>query len=380
MSVRGEPAIGAVRSGFDAQTPLAAALHIVVAFDWGEGVDIQRARSLSPSEVQVLARRRRTPASLSYRPSPLVFPLPRVPLVLAELGAVDAAADATLFHFGAVSVAMRVPLSLPAGALARLAAGLADPQPLVSAARMAMEPLYKRLLPSIEKPDWSESSEEYFVFQLLPDAALPPPEELLASHAGWLAGLLRLDAEPLSADEVAESLRLRLSYSPADLFVAEWSAAVLVDQDCDETLQIIELANLQLMEFRHLDTRLDERLDEAYRLIRPLAHTWLPVWRTQARPLRALGELKVTANALFDRTTNVLKLVGDQYLARVYRMVAARFHLDDWQRSIQGSLQVVQGVHQVVADQSATYRTELLETIIILLIAWEVFITLADRW
>ena len=32
--------------------------------------------------------------------------------------------------------------------------------------------------------------------------------------------------------------------------------AVLVDRECDETLQTIEFANLQLLEFRHIDNRL----------------------------------------------------------------------------------------------------------------------------
>src|SRR5436853_4433262 len=38
------------------------------------------------------------------------------------------------------------------------------------------------------------------------------------------------------------------------------------------------------------------------------------------------------------RSGNVLKLVGDQYLARVYRMLAGRFHLENWEQSIQRKL------------------------------------------
>ena len=94
-------------------------------------------------------------------------------------------------------------------------------------------------------------------------------------------------------------------------------------------------------------------------------------WRTQARPLRRLGELRIDANNLFERTGNALKMVGDQYLARVYRMVAERFHLGQWEQSIRSSLDVVEGTYQVMSDQSGSFRVEMLEIIVIVLIAIE---------
>jgi hypothetical protein len=105
----------------------------------------------------------------------------------------------------------------------------------------------------------------------------------------------------------------------------------------------------------------------------------LPFWRITARPLRLLGELKVEANELFERTGNVLKLVGDQYLARVYRLAGARFHLDAWERSILRKLEVAEGVYQVVADQGASFRMEFLEIIVILLILLEIVLALFHR-
>ena len=192
----------------------------------------------------------------------------------------------------------------------------------------------------------------------------------------WLASLLNLEPEPLSREGIAESLRLRISYSPNDLFVCEWAAAVLVDTDCDETLQIIEFANVQLLEFRYIDRRLDQRIESAYRLIYPLARTWLPLWHSHARPLRVLGEMKVEANGLFERTSSALKLVGDQYLARVYRHLTARFHLDQWDHTIRRSLDVVQEVYQVVSDEAATNRTELLEIVVVVLICIEIITSL----
>ena len=294
------------------------------------------------------------------------------------LGAVESPAEATLFDFGATSVRLQIPFSLNRAELRSLAAWLAQPEPLVAAMQQAAMPIFEKIKPAIRTPLWSSLSEEYAVFEI------PPPDEhfaqqLLEKEASWLASLLRLEDEELSSEEVAESLKLHLTYTPIDLFVCEWAAAVLVDKACEETLQIVELANVQLLELRHIDDRLDNRVEQAYQFIYPLARSWLPFWRTHARPLRMLGELKVEAYGLFERSNNVLKLVGDQYLARVHRLLRSRFHLEEWERNVRGSLQVVEEVYRSVADQAATYRTELLEIVIILLIFFEIVMTFVRR-
>lgn len=352
-------------------------LHLYVAFDWGDEIDLEHARRLVPAEVHELPRRRRTPSSIAFRPPPLrlqtTVSIPEMPLV----GPLQSTADVTLFDFAAVSLAVHVPFHTEANCLRDLADWLANPSKVVQAARSSLEPLYQRLRPAIQKPHWKDDlSEEYFVFQLTPEGSVAVQDFPHGSHADWLAGLLRLEAGPLSSEEVAEALRLHLSYRPQDLLIPDWASAVLFDRDCDETLQTIEFANLQLLEFRHLDDRLDESLAEAYRMLHPLVESRLPFWRNYARPLRALGELKVEANSLFERTGNVLKLVGDQYLARVYRMLASRFHLEGWERSIQRKLEIAEGVYQVVSDQAAIYRTEFLEIVVIVLITLEIVMAL----
>lgn len=355
---------------------LRGTLHIHVAFDWGDEIRLEHARRLVPAELHDLARRRRTPPSFTYRPAPLRFPLPEVSLALPEIGPVLASAEATVFDFAAVSTALRLPFALSPAALTRLAGFLADSSLLREVARDALRPLHRRLLPAIRAPDWRDDlSEEYFVFHFPPGVDLPAAALLLREHSRWLAGLLRLEAEPLSAEEAEEALRLRISYGPDDLFIPDWGAALLVDLDCHETLQILEFANLQALEYRFIDNRLDDTRAATAEILHPGAGSWFPFWRSHSRQLRAVGDLKVEANDLFERTGNVLKLVGDQYLARVYRLVANRFHLEEWERSIQRKLEVIEGVYHVVSDQAAHRRTEFLELIIILLILTEIVLS-----
>ena len=351
---------------------LRGVLHVFVAFDWGDEVDLAHAGRLVPAELHVLPRTTRTPPSIRYTPAPLRFRLGPFALRLAGMDDIAVEADAIVFDFAAVAITLRVPLQTTRRQMTRLADWLADATSVVETARSHAEPLFARLRPAIQRPAWSELSEEYFVFQLPPQPDLLPPGELMQREPSWLASLVRLEAGPLSPSEVHEASRARMSYSPEDLIVADWAAAVVVDRDCDEVLETIAFANLQLLELRQIDGQLDERLEAAWDLMHRLARTWLPFWRSHARPVRVLGELKVDANETLARTGNALKLIGDQYLARVYRMLVARFQSDEWGASIRRSLGVLEGIHDVVASQAATFRTEVLEATIVLLIVFEI--------
>lgn len=354
----------------------AGVLHSFVAFDWGDEIDLQKARQHIPAELHALPRKARTPPSIAYESPPLRLGLLPVALKMPVLGAVSAAADLTIFDFGTVSISLQIGFRLSKADLTRLAGALSDPTMFVQRGREMLEPYYRSLLPAIEKPLWVDLSEEYFVFQLVPEETTPKPAQLVAQSPGWLASLTRLEPDPLSDVEIAEALRLRLSYSPDDLIVSDWAAAVVVDRECNEILETIAFANLQLLEYRHIDQSLNQRLNAAYGLIRQLTRTRLPIWRRHVRPIRALGELKVEVNEMFERASGALTLVGDPYLARVYQQVAARFHLDQWGQNIRRSISILEGIYQVVSDQAAMYRNETIEIVVMLLILIEILMAL----
>jgi hypothetical protein len=347
-------------------------VHAFVAFDWGEEIDLTRARKLISNHEA--AHRPGWSPSIACRPLPLRVPLESMSIVFPVLGESPASAQVVVFDFGAAGVALQVPFELNALKISHLAAALAKPEVMQGAARAAVQSLYERLLPAIHNARWSDLTEEYFVFQFSPSVLCA--EEALAQAPHWLAGLVRLESDPLFEEEVGEALRLRIRYGAEDLLIADWAAAVLIGDQRLETLEVIEFANLQLLEFREIDNRLDDRLAETYGLVHVLARRWLPFWRPYTGQLRALGELKVEANTVFERTQNAVKLVGDQYLARVYRLLATRFYLEEWQQSVQRSLDVIEGAYRVLADQAAAWRSEVLELLIVLLVFAEILLTL----
>lgn len=352
---------------------LEAVIHLDYALDLGYEIDLTRAGTLLHGQPGTLPRRKRTPESIQYRPAPL-----RVPIDAAKLrlpGDLETVApirgELSLFDFGAISLAVQFPVLANRQELLHLAAELAEPIELNAAARRLLDPWIERLKPAVVDFEPSQLSEEYIVFQLR-----EPRANWLETDADWIAGLVRLEDGPISRDEVVEATRLRLAYTPTDLVVLDWAAGFIADDDCADTLQIIEFANVQLLEFRHIDDRLDDRLEAAYRLIGPERRGSTALWRSHAGPLRNVRELEIEATSLFERADNALKLIGDQYLSRVFDLASSRFHLRDWQQSIRRKLETVGDVYDLLVQQSGVNRQEALEVVVVILIAVEILLAL----
>jgi hypothetical protein len=353
--------------------PLDAALHLAFAFDIGDEIDLERARLILQGQPGQLPRRRRTPESIGYRPAPIRVDLDPIGIALPGDCSLmrPPRGELTVFDFGAISYMARFHVSITPAALTSLAGRLAEPAPLTDAARRLLAPWLEQIQPSVHDFSVSEMSEEYIIFQLGERRG-----DWLQNRAPWIAGLVRLESEPLSADQVREATRLSLSYTPDDLVVLDWAAAVVADVDCADTLQVIEFANVQLLEFRQIDDRLDDRLEAAYRLIRPdRRRRTLPFhWRLHGDALRQIGELEIEATSLFERVDNALKLIGDHYLARVFDVAGARFHLGGWQQSIRRKLETVGDVYDLLTQQAGGHRMEALEITVVILIALEIIL------
>ena len=158
----------------------------------------------------------------------------------------------------------------------------------------------------------------------------------------------------------------------------DWAAGFIIDPECADTLQVIEFANVQLLEFRHIDDRLDDRLEAAYRLIRPdRRRRWgVGLWKTHGDAMRQVRELEIEAASLFERVDNALKLIGDQYLSRVFDLASTRFHLPGWQQSIRRKLETVGNVYDLLVQQAGGHRMEALEITVVILIALEIALAL----
>jgi hypothetical protein len=345
-------------------------LHAFFAFDVSNAIDLHAIPSvLRPERARILHRR---PA-----PEYVEYAVPPVDVVLGERklelpgGAARAAAGARLFDFGAISVSFTLPLPADLGALPAFAQAL--PQEALGAeARRVVEELVGELGGALRGVGLNELVEDYFVFHIAALEPAPDAESLLRDHAALLAATLSMDAGPLSRQQIDEALRDPVSYSPHDLLVADWSAALVYDTEARDALAVLEYLNVQLVELRFLDARLDRALvrfsDEVYR--RETLHR--AVRGPHRLAIRALSELTVEAQILSERVENAVKLVPDVYLSRVHRRSAARLGLPTWSRTVASKLEALRHITTVLRERAGERRAEALEVTIILLIALEI--------
>jgi len=83
--------------------------------------------------------------------------------------------------------------------------------------------------------------------------------------------------------------------------------------------------------------------------------------------LRELREIRIDLARLSDELSNISKFFGDWHLARIYENVSARFHLADWHRTIDGKLQTLDDLYQLLNHDQTNRWMLILEVTIVLL-------------
>ncbi len=237
--------------------------------------------------------------------------------------------------------------------------------------RHLAEEVCRELAPYLVRPIVHLAEEEaYTVFciespLLTREGTALSAEDWLKVHRREVASLLTQepDIDHLSKQEAEESTGRYLSYYEHDLVVMDWDAALIMDdpQHFDETLYVMELANLQLAELEAYDRILDEALERSYRDLgeRPL--------RRRGDVLRELREIRVDLARLSDELSNITKFFGDWHLARIYENISARFHLADWHRTIDEKLKTLDNLYQLLQHDQTNRWMLILEATIVLL-------------
>jgi hypothetical protein len=240
---------------------------------------------------------------------------------------------------------------------------------LLSDSRLRVSHLLEVIGSAANQASMARVVEDYVVFHIESFTHRFNASRFCAEQGRQVAQVLRAERQVLSDQEVEDAISTRLSFGIEDLTIIDWNAALLIDREGEDVRAVLDFANVELLEMRYLDQRLDRALDQAYdTLSRPLFNL-LRVFGYYSAALRRVAELQVDNAILFEGVNNTLKLLGDQYLARVYRLVNKRFHLEEWDASILRKLETLESIYEKISDQAANRRMEILEWVIIILIA-----------
>jgi hypothetical protein len=355
------------------------ACQSIFVYDIGFAIDLNQAeRLLASATRESIKHKRRAPQYFEYTPAPLRISQSVRPVCINETFVTDSQVQLVVYDFGAVSVFYRIPICGDTSRLLSLSEGLYENKELLSDSRRRVEDLLKLIHTAVSKADVSPFVEDYAIFQVDAFAGPVSVEELTTRHSCEIAQILRAEARDLSPGEVSDAMSHRISFGKDDVAIIDWNAALVVDKEAEDVLTVLEFANVELLEMRFLDRTLDNALSLAYDRVSKRSRKWFQ-FRSNPSDLRDISQWQVDSARLFESVNNVLKLLGDQYLARLYRLAAQRFHVADWDASILRKLQTLESIYQKLADQVVSRRMEVLEWIIIFLFVISIVLPLLSH-
>lgn len=232
-------------------------------------------------------------------------------------------------------------------------------------------------LASAGAKDIEDFSEEYSVFAA--SGYTGDPEKILAAKKEKIAGLLKSESLRLAPQEIEYTLSAQLKYGKNDLVIVDWDGAFLFDPDADfaSTLELLELANFQLLKYRLLDADLDKRIRHVADMFRRLPEKKAVIFGRKDVQNTLQNIIKIRAMSLFDfeGLERDIKLIGDWYSARLYDLVSKKFKFEEWRRSSERKLNALENIYALVSERFSL-SPERLQLIgwFVLLLGWGVIL------
>lgn len=327
-----------------------------------------RVGATAPKDVPIY-----TPLTISLKPMECA----------SNVGTVTLKPYVKVFDVGAISISYEVPFEKPslfdlvpyhqlqiAGA------------PLAAMAEKLAGEVFRSLTPYMIKPNPERPPVEAYTSFCLSDIGGGTVADWVRAARLEIACLLNEEPQPdrLADRQVDETISHSLAYTRDDFTIIDWDAALVIDTGgyVDDVLYMIELANLQLEEFRILDDRLDRLFIKAYDDLERKASLLSLVFASDAR-LSAVRRIRMDITKMSEELSNITKFVGDWYLARVYLSCKHRFHLGHWESSVDQKLHEIDRLYTLFHQGINEKRMLLLELAIVALFLFEVVATFFFR-
>ena len=369
----------ATQSGLTVASGAIVALRL---FDVAYAIDLARAETLLAKQARTASRSRLTatpPKAMAFGVPPVTLMLEPVTLKL-DSGEVTASATARVYDFGAVTIALRVPI---AGAswdnFARQVNAvdrIATDGTVGDTWDRLLQQVRALVRPALIRPEESKVQEDYIIGvvhafdRTLTAAALQESVDLVPLLSG--------EQRTLSEGARQDLLRQRFSYYADDLVVLTWDRAFIYEPRGDsDVMDVLEVANAQLLEMRYYDELLDDELPRMYDLVAKARRTrTLLASKRFADLARRLHTLVAEVTELTERVDNALQVTEDVYLARIYAAALELYRVPTVSVAVDRKLSIIRDTYSALYDESSASRTELMELLIIILIVAEIVIAL----
>ncbi len=288
------------------------------------------------------------------------------------------------FDYGIVCVEMRLEFETGWEELVRLSSRWITAPDLEKAAADLVSMRVKEIESVLKDKYATFLSEDYYVIHVnqAPDETGRPLEafEIESRHGDEIVQMIRGESRPLSKSECSEVLQSRLSYYPTDLLVTGWVASMVYDTDegAAPTIQLLEYANAQLLEFRHYDDLLTRVLEGVYDQLEHKGGVFRR-WR-MAKQAERLNSMRLEVTEIAERADNAIKFLSDMFYARAYRVAAARVGVNDYRFLVDEKLKIAGDLYRSMVDEFHQARAFVLEVMVVAILVIELVHLFHGGW
>jgi hypothetical protein len=283
-------------------------------------------------------------------------------------------AYAKVYDYGVISIIFEIPFKEAGlGEFEALAQHLRKTEPLEWDFMAERDRLVEVIREAMTGLNISRFEEDYTVYMIRGFSPALSADDFLSSYEIGRLLLYEEGESPPGRRAIGELLSNRFSYSEKDLVVINWDNALVMEPTGSMDIpDLLEFANAQLLELRVYDDILDKELDAIYDRISPPVSP--SIWKIKryeglaAKVMRTITEL----TEITEKVDNSLKVTEDVYYARVYAAALKLLRVVQWEESIRKKLDIASRVYDMLYREIANKRTELLEFIIVVLIAVEI--------
>ncbi len=342
-------------------------------FDVAEEINLSRVEELVKTESsQRLKFTRGARQAVIMRNAPVALNLGGLGDVGAAYAAGKTEAFAKIWDYGVITIQFQIPIA-PGTQwedLIQLSAKLEQDTLIDEAARYRAQELVNLIRPALRDAHSWHEFEDYAVFFLEDVSGIQKSAELI-DKVDIPRLLLAETTVELSERAKKSILDGTYQYSDKDLTVIDWNSALVVEPSgLKEVPEVIEFALTHLMEMRYYDALLDQRLTLIYDSIEESRARFFSNRFTSLS--REASARYIEFSEFIERVDNSFKVVGDYYLARIFRAAGEKMRIPEWEENITRKINLFSRLSELLQGEVNVNRSLWLEVTIVFLILFEI--------
>ncbi len=346
-------------------------------FDIAEEIDLSRAEALFKADGTRLKFTLSPRQVVIMRNAPVTFSLGETELAVHER-TFRAEVFAKIWDYGVLSILFQIPIEAGTSwnQLVELGAKIELDTFVDGAARARAKEILAMITPSLRDPhEWHEV-EDYVIYFFEEIHGIGKAIEL--TEKADVAKLILAEPQGTLSESSRKSILDEGTYQYAenDLTVLDWNSAIVIEPSGKkEVPEVIEFVLTHMMEMRYYDGLLDQKLATIYDAIEESRSRFLSNrFSTLSREASARY---IEFSEFIERVDNSFKVVGDFYLAKIFRGAGEQFRIPEWEANISRKINIFSNLSELLQGEVNAARSLWLEVTIVVLILFELVTTFA---